>query len=123
MLFKTFEALCEKRGYDPVKILPDVSGMLERLRAPFIAEAKLTMLIDEVNEGKEANWEDTNEPKYMLLWDMEESASGSGFRLEYVDDGYRISTVSSRLTFRNTKGGKFSAKHHFDLWKIYMKGK
>lgn len=123
MLFKTFEVLCEKRGYDPIKILPDASGMLEKFKASFISEAKLVLLIDEINGGKDANWADTNEPKYMLFWDMEESASGSGFRLDYVSNRYCDSCVGSRLTFRSTKDGEFSAKHHFDLWKIYMKGK
>jgi hypothetical protein len=122
MLVQSWEKYCKKYKIDPVASLPDLSNMPEALRASFLADYKLQILIDEVNDHIEANWEDGNENKYFIWWWMN-GVSGSGFRLSVVYHRFSSSGVGSRYTFRTLKGAEHAAKYFFDLFKVYMMGK
>jgi len=122
MLVKSWEEYLKKRGIEESSILPDVSMVPEKFRAVFINDLKLQILIDEVNGGKEADWENDNEEKYVLWWWMD-GVSGAGFRLDFVYFSYSYSVVGSRFTFRNRKAAEHAAKHFFEMFKIHMYGK
>lgn len=119
MLIQSWEEYCEKYNLDPIASLPDLSNMPAALRDSFIADYKLQILIDEVNDHVEANWEDDNEYKYMIYWWMD-GVSGAGFRLLAVDRDCSSSYVGSRLVFKTKSRAEHAAKYFEDLFKDWM---
>ena len=94
----TFEEVCEIKGYDSVKVLPDVSSMPEKFGKHLLAVSKLFIIADCLNEGWEPDWNNSNEYKYWPWFWMDEP----GFR--FHDSDYYVSSASatggSRLCYR-----------------------
>ena len=78
---KTFvDALKETRKPD----VPDFSYLPESDRAYFIAQYKMSVIVEALNEGWEPDWNDDNQRKWRPWFKM--SASSFAFDLSYCDD-------------------------------------
>lgn len=118
-LVKTWEELCELKGFDPVKILPDASMYPEEHRKAVIAQAKLFIIADVINDGYKFNWDDYNEYKWFNYFYMDR-ASGSAFRFYYCGYYDRDSPVGSRLCFKTEKKAQHVAKYFLELYRDWM---
>ena len=120
-LIKTFEAACKAKGLSPENCIPDVSTYPAEHQKAVVAAAKLFIVVDVLNDGWKPNWNNDDEYKYYLWFDMEKSKSNpSGFRLDYVDFNYTDSHVGSRLCFKSREVAEHAAKHFISLFKDLM---
>ena len=123
MLPTTFEEACTSRGYDAATVLPDVSKFPVKHQKAITAYAMLVIIAEAINEGKEPDWNDGNEKKWIPWFDMEvDKNNPSGFR--YGAAGYggtgANSTGGSRLCFRSKEDCKYAATKFLDLWRDMM---
>lgn len=120
---KTFEEACASRGYDAATVLPDVSKYPEKHQKALIANAKMIIITEDINEGKEPDWNDRDELKWYPWWDMEVDANNpSGFRFDAAGFAFTTSHSAggSRLCYRTKKACEYSAKQFYDLWRDMM---
>jgi hypothetical protein len=120
---KTFEEACKARGYDPATVLPDVSKFPEKHQKAMIGYSKLIIITEAINEGKEPDWNDSDEYKWYSWMDMEvDDNNPSGFRFSaaYYVYSTTYSSGGSRLCFRTKKACEFAAKQFLDLWRDMM---
>lgn len=121
MEIKTFEQACEIKGYDPVKILPDVSAFPARHQAALTATAKMYVITEAANEGWEPDWNNNDEYKYYPWFDMEydKEDNPSGFRFNGAGYGYASarSAGGSRLCYKTRKLAQYIGETFIDLWR------
>lgn len=113
----TFEEACEKLGL-PDGILPDVSKFHIKHQQALIANAKLIIIAEALNDGWEPNWEDYNEYKYYPWFYMD----SPGFRFYGAYYGYSdtYSTCGSRLCFRTRKLAEYAGQTFIELYRDMM---
>ena len=73
-------------------------------------------VIEALNDGWKPNWDDSDEYKYYIWWNMQSSA----FSVDTVDYRYSVSGVGSRLCFRSSELAEYCANQFKDLWRKYM---
>lgn len=125
---KTFEDACKIKGYDPEKVLPDVSPYPEPHKKALTAVAKLIIInealnhVDNNNQDWKPDWNNYDEDKYYPWFDLEktEDTNPSGFRLYGVDYDYDGSGVGSRLVYRTRKLAEYTAKQFEGLYRDFM---
>lgn len=120
---KTFEEACTSRGYDAVKVLPDVSTFPAKHQKALTSHAKMIIVAEAINEGWEPDWNDGDEDKYYPWFDMEvDDNNGSGFRFGDAHCDYTATgtTGGSRLCFKTSKAAEYAAKQFIDLWRDMM---
>lgn len=120
---KTFEEACSLRGYDAATILPDVSAYPEKHQRSITAFAKLIIITEAINNGREPEWNNDEEEKWYPLWDMEmDQKNPSGFRLYDARYGYAVAYTAggSRLYYRTKEDCEYSATQFIDLWRDMM---
>lgn len=113
---KTFEEACKALKLDPVKSLPNVTGMPKLHQAAIIAHAKLVIIAEALNEGWKADWENGNWDKYYPWFKM----SGSGLSFNGFDFQYSFSGVGSRLCFKSSELAEYAGKKFIKLYKEYF---
>ena len=114
---------CEKLGLDSEKSLPDVSGMPEKHRGALVATAKLYIITEAAREGKEPNWNDSDEEKWFPWFDMEmdkNNPSGFRFYVTYCVDSTAHAGSGSRLCFLSDEDAEYHGRQHVDLYREMM---
>jgi|SRR5579862_4222450 len=124
MPIKTFEEACEKLKLDPETILPDVSRFPMKHQKAIIANAKMYIIAEALNEGWEPNWNDSDEYKYFPWFDMEEDKKNnpSGFRFYGTFCVFTDTRTSggSRLCFKTGKLSDYCGTQFVELWRDMM---
>ncbi len=83
------------------------------------------VLTEAYNEGWEPNWDDSEEEKYEIWWDMRSdeldvSAVGSGFSLDGVGFAYSDTFVGSRLVFKTRALARAAAERFVQVYRGFM---
>jgi hypothetical protein len=118
---ETFEEACAAKGLDPQKVLPDVTAFPQQHQKALLALAKLIIIIDALNGDWQPDWNNYDERKYFLWFDMEtEENTPSGFRLGCAACNCTASRVGSRLCFRSRELAEYAGEQFIDLYKDYM---
>lgn len=121
---KTIEDAYAEKGLvraDEIPFANPKNGKQEAVNAVMDA----FQLVEAYNEGWEPDWDNSNEPKYELWWDMRSnklktSAVGSGFSLLAVDYGRSLTIVGSRLVFKKRELGRDAAERFIEVFKAFM---
>jgi len=116
---KTFEDACNAGGYDPT-ILPDVSMLPEKFRKHQVAQYKLMIITEAINEKRLPNWNDRSEWKYfpwMQVEADEQRPSGFGFSRTAYDYTYTRTYVGSRLCVFTAEHALYLGTQFADLYK------
>ncbi len=120
----SFEQACEFFGYDPNKVLPDVSMFPVEHQKAATATHKLMIIHDAYNEKKKVDWNNQKQRKWRGWWDMEQhpTRNPSGFRFygSYYVYTDTFSTGGSRLCFLREEDLLHAAKHHLELFRDMM---
>jgi hypothetical protein len=123
MNIESFEVACEKLGLDPATCRPDVSNVPEKYRSAITATFEMYVICEASREGKEPNWNDSRERKWMPWFDMEvDENNPSGFRFCASDCDYSGtgSTGGSRLCYRTEDESDWHAKKHIEKYRSMM---
>lgn len=123
MQIKSFEELCEKKGWDPTAILPDVSKFPAKHQPALLATAKMYLVAEELNGDWAPDWNDRSEYKWLPWFDMEVDGNNpSGFRFGAASYGIpgTYSTGGSRLCYRSEKLAKYAGETFIDLYRDMM---
>lgn len=114
----SFEVACSVKGYDPAKVLPDVSAYPECHRSALLSVARLFIIneavnyLDNGNEDWVPDYNDGDEEKHYHWVDLEVDANNpSGFRLHGVDYAYALSGVGPRLSYYSENGARHVFEH------------
>lgn len=124
MKVTSFEEACQYRGYNPATVLPDVSGFPEKHQQSLVAIAKGMIIAEAINEDWEADWNDSDQPKYYPWFDMEtEPNNPTGFRFCGSYSGFTGTAVpgGSRLCYKTRALSDYAGKTFVDLYRIMMK--
>ena len=116
---KSFEEACVALGYDPTKVLPDVSNMPEQDQKAITAFAKMCIIHRALNGEWKADWGNYDQRKYYPWFDVEEKEEGSsGFGLSYNDYGcVRTGTDHGvRLFYPDADTAKYAGETFKDLY-------
>lgn len=105
---------------------PDVSGWPERYHEHKTHEFNVQMAVDAVN-GPDwvADWNDTNQRKYFIVWDIvqkESRVSGRGLAMYVVDFADDYAFVGPRLVFRSEEHARHFAKYFLEEIEMYYLG-
>lgn len=122
---KTFEEACTNQGYDPEKVLPDVSMFPGHHQAAITNYAKLIIISEAINavDKFKPDWNDGSQYKWYPWFDMEvDDNNPSGFRFgdTYYDYSIASSAGGSRLCFKTSKAAEYAGKQFLDLWRDMM---
>ena len=116
ILIKTYEEACQKLGIPDG--IPDVSTFSLKHQASLIANAKLIIISEALNEGWEPDWDNENEYKYSPWFYMD----SPGFR--FVGAGYDWTAANaasgSRLCFRTRKLAEYAGQTFLELFHEMM---
>ena len=76
---KTFEEACAKQGYDPEKVLPDVSMFPQQHQTAFTNYGKLVIIAEAMNAIDKfvPDWNDRNQQKWSPWFDLEKDEAFS----------------------------------------------
>lgn len=112
---KTFEdaLLVVGKITENVELLIRYNGIDKDMIA-VVAFMKLTIIAKALNEGWQPNWDNSNEYKYYPWFDMR---SGVGFSYTYYDYWLSITSVGSRLCFKNKELSEYAGKQFLPLYK------
>ena len=120
---KSYEDACEVKGVDPVENLPYKEPVNTDQKA-INAFAKITTIIQVLNEGWQPDWNNDDEYKYYPWFDMEtypdQVGSGVGFSFGGYGCGGSASGVGSRLVFRTRALAEYAGKQFLDIYRAYM---
>lgn len=123
MEIKTYEEACAIRGYDPAKVLPDVSVFPVKHQKSLLAFAMLVIIAEAINEGWEPDWNDGNERKWFPWFDMEVDGNNpSGFRFYVTRYVYTFtySSGGSRLCFKTEAKAEYAGKTFVEYYRDLM---
>lgn len=99
----SFVKACESRGIDP-EAAPELSAIPERFRKPLIAFYHLMVGFEAINNGKEPDWANPDEPKWFAWFRVLSSGSGfsdsaAGSDCVFTSAGSRLSTDESNKVY------------------------
>lgn len=123
MHIDSLKTACELRGYDPENSRPDVMGVPEKFKKMVAAYADLLIITEAANEGREPNWKDSDEEKYIAIADMEmDENNPTGFRYVVSLCGYTGTGTGagSGLCFLEEGDEKWHFEKHIDLYRDAM---
>lgn len=109
---KTFEDALEETGRPNA---PSFSDIPKEMRAYFIAQYKISVIVEALNEGWTPDWDNTYQLKWRVWFKMSPSAfafDGSDFDYSYARAG-----SGSRLYFKSEELAIYCAKQFLDIWK------
>lgn len=113
---KSFEDACIKLKREP--LLPEVSMLPEGNQKAVIANYKLDVIQEAINEDWKADWNNWNQYKYYPWFKL--SSSGSGFSYSGYDCDYSISPVGSRRVFPSSEIARYVGNQFIDLYNDAM---
>lgn len=110
---KSFEDACQVLGISTN--VPEVKGLPRKHQKAIIANYKLIVIAEALNEGWKPNWQDSDEYKYYPWFDMSNPA-GVGF--SYTDNAasYTAAYLGSRLCLKNRELAIYFGQTFTDLF-------
>lgn len=118
-LIKSFEEACEKSSLDASK-LPDVSMLPIKHQKAIVANYKLFVIAEALNDGWVPDWNDSNEWKYYPWFYMsgdKDNVSGSAFSYYHYADDHSYSNAGSRLSYKSSELAEYAGNTFLDLYK------
>lgn len=112
---KTFEDALSETGRPDV---PDFSHVPYDMRKRYIADYKLTVIAEALNEGWTPDWDNSDQYKYRPWFVM--SPSSFAFNFSYCDLSIAFAGGGSRLHFPTSELARYIAEQFLDLWKDLM---
>lgn len=102
---KTFEDLCAEAGENPSDyVIP--SGATQRQIGAITAK-KVQLITEMANEGWEADYGNSNQVKYEIIWTF---SPGSGFSYDVCGGANASSLVGARLSFVSPARARWAAE-------------
>jgi len=109
---KTFEDACQVLGISTD--VPEVKGLPRKHQKAIVANYKLIIIAEALNEGWKPNWQDSNEYKYYPWFDMSNPA-GVGCSHTSLAASLTGASVGSRLCFKNRELAIYFGQTFTDL--------
>ena len=112
---KTFDDACEVLGIYS-EDLPKVNMLPAKHREATIANYKLAIISEVLNEGWTPDWNNSSEYKYYPYFDMRNNTlvySHSNFNIWHV-----YSNAGSRLCFRTEELAEYAGKQFIEIYKL-----
>ena len=110
---KSFEDACQVLGISTN--VPEVKGLPRKHQKAIIANYKLIIIAEALNEGWKPNWQDSDEYKYYPWFDMSNPA-GVGFSLTLHAASRTYAHVGSRLCLKNRELAIYFGQTFTDLF-------
>ena len=110
---KSFEDACQVLGISTN--VPEVKGLPRKHQKAIIANYKLIVIAEALNEGWKPNWQDSDEYKYYPWFDMSNPA-GVGYSHTSYAASYAYAYVGSRLCLKNRELAIYFGQTFTDLF-------
>lgn len=110
---KSFEDACQVLGISTN--VPEVKGLPRKHQKAIIANYKLIVIAEALNEGWKPNWQDSDEYKYYPWFDMSNPA-GVGCSHAYHTASYTTAYFGSRLCLKNRELAIYFGQTFTDLF-------
>lgn len=110
---KSFEDACQVLGISTN--VPEVKGLPRKHQKAIIANYKLIVIAEALNEGWKPNWQDSDEYKYYPWFDMSNPA-GVGYSDTYNAASSTSAHVGSRLCLKNRELAIYFGQTFTDLF-------
>lgn len=110
---KSFEDACQVLGISTN--VPEVKGLPRKHQKAIIANYKLIVIAEALNEGWKPNWQDSDEYKYYPWFDMSNPA-GVGCSYTNTAASYTYATFGSRLCLKNRELAIYFGQTFTDLF-------
>lgn len=110
---KSFEDACQVLGISTN--VPEVKGLPRKHQKAIIANYKLIVIAEALNEGWKPNWQDSDEYKYYPWFDMSNPA-GVGFSNTYNAASRANASIGSRLCLKNRELAIYFGQTFTDLF-------
>lgn len=110
---KSFEDACQVLGISTD--VPEVKGLPRKHQKAIVANYKLIIIAEALNEGWKPNWHDSDEYKYYPWFDMSNPA-GVGYSHTHSAASYPHATFGSRLCFKNRELAIYFGQTFTDLF-------
>lgn len=110
---KSFEDACQVLGISTN--VPEVKGLPRKHQKAIIANYKLIVIAEALNEGWKPNWQDSDEYKYYPWFDMSNPA-GVGYSHTAYAASYTYASFGSRLCLKNRELAIYFGQTFTDLF-------
>lgn len=110
---KSFEDACQVLGISTN--VPEVKGLPRKHQKAIIANYKLIVIAEALNEGWKPNWQDSDEYKYYPWFDMSNPA-GVGCSYALTAASYTLANFGSRLCLKNRELAIYFGQTFTDLF-------
>lgn len=110
---KSFEDACQVLGISTN--VPEVKGLPRKHQKAIIANYKLIVIAEALNEGWKPNWQDSDEYKYYPWFDMSNPA-GVGCSATFDAASYTGANIGSRLCLKNRELAIYFGQTFTDLF-------
>lgn len=110
---KSFEDACQVLGISTN--VPEVKGLPRKHQKAIIANYKLIVIAEALNEGWKPNWQDSDEYKYYPWFDMSNPA-GVGYSNTHTAASYATASIGSRLCLKNRELAIYFGQTFTDLF-------
>lgn len=116
---KSFEDACQALGLNPTS-LPDVSMLPAKHQNATLAQCKLVIIAQALNNGWEPDWSNEDEYKYFPWFNMNDTSAPFGFSFSDYGYLYQLSCVGSRLCFVSSEVAEYAGKQFEGLYRDYF---
>ncbi|MDC2673479.1 hypothetical protein PO239_20945 [Bacteroides ovatus] len=110
---KSFEDACQVLGISTN--VPEVKGLPRKHQKAIIANYKLIVIAEALNEGWKPNWQDSDEYKYYPWFDMSNPA-GVGYSPTNHTASNTLAAIGSRLCLKNRELAIYFGQTFTDLF-------
>ena len=110
---KSFEDACQVLGISTN--VPEVKGLPRKHQKAIIANYKLIVIAEALNEGWKPNWQDSDEYKYYPWFDMSNPA-GVGYSYTSSTASHANANFGSRLCLKNRELAIYFGQTFTDLF-------
>lgn len=110
---KSFEDACQVLGISTN--VPEVKGLPRKHQKAIIANYKLIVIAEALNEGWKPNWQDSDEYKYYPWFDMSNPA-GVGYSNTSDAASNTFASIGSRLCLKNRELAIYFGQTFTDLF-------
>lgn len=110
---KSFEDACQVLGISTN--VPEVKGLPRKHQKAIIANYKLIVIAEALNEGWKPNWQDSDEYKYYPWFDMSNPA-GVGYSYTDAAASLTAAGIGSRLCLKNRELAIYFGQTFTDLF-------
>lgn len=110
---KSFEDACQVLGISTD--VPEVKGLPRKHQKAIVANYKLIIIAEALNEGWKPNWQDSDEYKYYPWFDMSNPA-GVGYSNTQHTASSAYAYLGSRLCFKNRELAIYFGQTFTDLF-------